>query len=82
MILNTETKLKHLEVLNEKLADALEQSEDTSSKEEFQTTLDEDAEFTDSIIDKLSQLKILNEEVEKRRRLTNPRQNMRLEESR
>jgi len=79
VILNTETKLERLEI---KLADVLEQSEDTSSKEEFQTTLDEDAEFTDSIIDKLSQLKILNEEVEKRRRLTNPRQNMRLEESR
>jgi len=34
-------------------------------KEEFQVILDEDAEFTDSIIDKLSQLKILKEEVEK-----------------
>ena len=50
------------------------------SKEEFQATLDEDAEFTDSIIYKLSQLKILKE-VEKRHRLTNLRQNMRLEKS-
>jgi len=51
------------------------------SKEEFQATLNEDAEFTDSIIYKLSQLKILKEEVEKRHRLTNLRQNMRLEKS-
>lgn len=81
VILNIETKLEGLELANEKLADALDQSEDTSSKEEFQAIQDEDAEFTDSIIDKLSQLKILKEEVEKRCRLTNPRQNMRLEES-
>ena len=52
-----------------KLADALEQSENISSKEEFQAIQD-DAEFTDSIIDKLSRLKILKEEAEKRRRLT------------
>ena len=66
VILNLETKLARLETANEKLIDALEQSEETTSTEEFQFTLDEDAELTDEVIDKLSQLKLLKEEVEKR----------------
>jgi len=52
VILNIETKFEHLEAANKKLADVLEQSENTSSKD-FQATLCEDAEFTDSIIYKL-----------------------------
>ena len=39
IILNLETKLAHLEAANEKLADALERSEDISSAEEFQRIL-------------------------------------------
>ena len=80
VILNLETKLARLETANEKLIDALEQNEDTTSTEEFQYTLDEDAELTDEVIDKLSQLKLLKEEVERRRRLTTSRQSQRLEE--
>ena len=80
VILNLETKLARLETANEKLIDALEQNEDTTSTEEFQSTLDEDAELTDEVIDKLSQLKLLKEEVEKRQRLTTSRQSQRLEE--
>ena len=80
VILNLETKLARLETANEKLIDALEQNEDTTSTEEFQYTLDEDAELTDGVIDKLSQLKLLKEEVERRRRLTTSRQSQRLEE--
>jgi len=60
--------------------DALEQNEDTTSAEEFQNTLDEDAELTDVIIDKLTQLKMLKEEIEKRRRFKSSRQSQRLEE--
>ena len=80
VILNLETKLARLETANEKLIDALEQNEDTTLTEEFQSTLDEDAELTDEVIDKLSQLKLLKEEVEKRQRLTTSRQSQRLEE--
>ena len=80
VILNLETKLACLETANEKLIDALEQSEETTSTEEFQFTLDDDAELTDEVIDKLSQLKLLKEEVEKRQRLITSRQSQRLEE--
>jgi len=48
VILNLETKLARLEMANEKLMDALEQNEDTTLAEEFQDTLDEDAELTDA----------------------------------
>ena len=37
VILNLENKLAHLEAANEKLADSIEQSEDTSSAEKFQS---------------------------------------------
>ena len=37
-------------------------------------------ELTDEVIDKLSQLKLLKEEVEKRQRLSTSRQSQRLEE--
>ena len=80
VILNLETKLARLEAANEKLADALEQSEDTSSAEEFQSTLDVDGEFTDGIIDKISQLRILKEEIERKRKSTKLRQSEKLEE--
>lgn len=70
VILNLETKLARLEAANEKLVDALEQSEDTSSAEEFQSTLDVDGEFTDGIIDKISQLRILKEEIERKHKST------------
>ena len=79
VILNLETKLERLETANEKLIDALEQSEETTSTEEFQFTLDEDAELTDEVIDKLSQLKLLKEEEEKRK-IKPSRQSQRLEE--
>ena len=49
---------------NDKLAEAYEQNEDTDGAEQFQTTLDEDSELVDGIIDKMSQLKILKEELE------------------
>jgi len=60
-ILNLETRLTRLEEANDNLMDALEE-EDAST--EFQSTLDQDSEF----IDKVSQLKVLKEEVERKRR--------------
>lgn len=80
VILNLETKLARLEAANEKLADAIEQSEDTSLTEEFQVTLDEDGEFTDGIIDKISQLRVLKEDVDRKRRSTQSRQSQKFEE--
>ena len=64
IILNLEKRLSRLEMANDKLAEAYEQNEDTDGAEQFQTTLDEDSELVDGIIDKMSQLKILKEELE------------------
>ena len=64
IILNLEKKLSRLEIANERLAEAYEQNEDTAGAEQFQATLDKDSELVDGIIDKMSQLKILKEELE------------------
>ena len=67
VLLNLETKLARLESANDKLADAYEQNEETQAAEQFQTTLNEESEFTDGVLDKISQLKILLETVERKR---------------
>ena len=59
-------KLGRLEAINEKLVDAYDQGVDPEAAEQFQTVLDKDHEFTYNIIDKISQLKVLKEEVEKK----------------
>ena len=64
--LNLEKKLSRLEIASEKLAEAYGQSEDAVAAEQFQTILDEDSELVDGIIDKISQLKILKEELERK----------------
>jgi len=66
ILLNLETKLSRLETANEKLADAYDQSDDVEAAEQFQSVLDEESEFTDGIIVKISQLKILKGEVERK----------------
>ena len=65
-ILNLETKLSRFELANEKLLDAFdaENASDSEAFSEFQATLDEESEFVDSVISKVSQLKTLKEEVE------------------
>ena len=60
-------KLSRLELANEKLSEAYEQANDTEGAEQFQLTLDEESEVIDGVIDKVSQLKILKEELEQRR---------------
>ena len=68
VLLNLETKLKRLETANDKLAEAFGQGEDTEAAEQFQTTLDEESELTDNTITKISRLKLMKEELERRRR--------------
>ena len=68
MLINQETKLARLESINEKLAEAYEKTRDTEAIKQFQTTLDEETEFTESVITKISELKILKEETEKNRK--------------
>ena len=67
VLLNLEMKLSRLELANEKLSEAYEQANDTEGAEQFQLTLDEESEVIDGVIDKVSQLKILKEELEQRR---------------
>lgn len=64
--LNLETKLTRLEAANDKLVEALEQAEDDKAMQQFQTTLDEESELTDDTISKISQLKVMKEEVERK----------------
>ena len=78
-IINLEKRLSRLEMANDKLAEAYEQNEDTDGAEQFQTTLDEDSELVDGIIDKMSQLKILKEELERKRKESESRIDQSLE---
>ena len=66
--LNLETKLTRLEVANDKLADAYEAAGNTESARQFETVLEEDGEFIDNIIGRVSQLRTLKEELERKRR--------------
>ena len=66
VLLSLETKLARLEIANDKLAEALEQEENTEALEQFQTTLDEESELIEDTIGKIAQLKIMKEEIEKR----------------
>ena len=77
-ILSLETKLTRLEVTNDKLMDAYEEESNSEASAEFQSILEQDSEFMDSVIDKVSQLKVLKEEVERKRREldTNHTQNL------
>ena len=70
VLLSLEMKLSRLELANEKLSEAYEQANDTEGAEQFQLTFDEESEIIDGVIDKVSQLKILKEELEQRRRET------------
>ena len=80
VLLNLETKLTRLEATNEKLIEAYDQSNDTEAVKHFQQVLDEDSELTDNIIDKISQLKVLKEEAEKKRREIEASQSLSLEQ--
>jgi len=55
-ILSLETKLTRLETANDKLMDAYEEESNPEASAEFQSTLEQDSNFMDNIIDKVSQL--------------------------
>ena len=68
VLLSLETKLARLETANGKLAEALEQEENMEAVEQSQTTLDEESKLIEDTVGKISQLKIMKEEIEKRRK--------------
>ena len=65
VLLNLETKFARVESANDKLVDAYDQSEDTEGAELFQQTLDEDAELMDNVVSRISELKIMKEELKR-----------------
>ncbi|XP_065899645.1 uncharacterized protein [Dysidea avara] len=48
--------------------DAYDEENNSEASAEFQTALDQDSEFMDNVVDKVSQLKVLKDEVERKRR--------------
>jgi len=80
ILLNLKTKLSRFGATNKKLVEAYEQSSDTEAAEQFQSILDEDADFIEGIIDKISKLKVLKEAVEKKRKESEARHNPSLEQ--
>ena len=68
VLLTLQTKFTRLETANEKLIEALEQSEDSEATEQFQKTLDEKSEMIDDVISKISHLKVMKEETERKRK--------------
>jgi len=77
IILNLETKLSRFEATNKKLVEAYEQSSDTEAAEQFQSV---DADLIEGIIDKISELKVLKEAVEKKCRESEARYSLSLEQ--
>ena len=66
VLVSLETKLARLESANDNLIEAYEQSNDNKGAEQFQRVLDEECDLLGGIIDKISQLKVLKEELEQR----------------
>ena len=80
VLINLEVKLTRLENVNEKLVEAYEQIGEIEAIEQFQTTLDEESESIEEVITTISELKILKEENEKRRKELELSQNTSLEQ--
>jgi len=68
VLMNLEVKLGRLEAANEKLIEAFDQNEDSDGAEQFQAVLDEEADFIDGVLTRISELKIVKQEVERKRR--------------
>ena len=58
---------KSLKAANDKLADTYEAEGDNESARQFHAALDKDSNFVVNIIGKISQLRLLKEELERRR---------------
>ena len=67
VLMNLEVKLGRLGLANEKLVEAYEQNKDQEGAEQFQGILDEEAELIDVALTRISELKILKGEVERKR---------------
>ena len=65
-LLSLEMKLTRLEAANDKLVEVLEQAEDDEAVQQFQTTLDDESELIGDTISKISQFKVMKEEIEKK----------------
>lgn len=68
ILLNLETKLSRVESANEKIIEACDSNNDTTSAEQFQKELDEDAELMDAVLSRTSELKVMKEELERVRK--------------
>lgn len=68
VLLNLETKFSRLELANEKVIDALEQADDSEGTEQFQNVLDEEAEVMDNVLTRISEVKVLKDELERVRK--------------
>ena len=68
ILLNLETKLSRVELANEKVIEACESNNDTTNAEQFQKELDEDAELMDTMLSRISELKVMKEELERVRK--------------
>ena len=68
VLLNLETKFSRLELANDKVIDALEQADDSEGTEQFQNVLDEDAELMDIVLTRISEVKVLKDELERVRK--------------
>jgi len=68
VLLNLELKLSRLESANEKVVDAYEQNNDTEGAEQFQKALDEEADLIDDVLTRTSELKVLRDELERKRK--------------
>ena len=67
VLMNLDAKLSRLESANERVIEALEQNDDTEGSEQFQKVLDEEAELIDDVVSRISELKILKGELERKR---------------
>ena len=67
VLINLDAKLSRLESANEKVIEELEQNDEPESSEQFQGVLDEEAELIDGVVSRISELKILKGELERKR---------------
>ena len=65
ILINLETKRSRVELPNEKVIEACESNNDTTSAEQFQKELDEDTESMDIVFSRTSELKVMKEELER-----------------
>lgn len=68
VLLNLEARFSRVESASGKLMDAYDQNNDTEGAEQFQQTLDKDAELMDNVVSRISELTMMKEELERVRK--------------